>query len=179
LKRPAPSGVFSLVQTSPFPHPNMKRSNEILVLAVALAAAVFVPQVNAAQETGPKGEGRRGEPAARQERRAQHLAEALGLSADQQAKIKAIHEQERAQVEAIRADQSLSREQKMEKRKALREATVQQVDAILTPEQRPKAQAMREKMRERMKDGGPRKHRGPGHGGDDDMDGPPPPTKGE
>lgn len=153
----------------------MKRSNEILVVAVALAAAVFVPNVNAAQEKGPKGDGRRGDPAAMQERRAQHMAEALGLSADQQAKIKAIHEQERAQIEALRADQSLSREQKMEKRKALRESTVQQVDAVLTPEQRPKAQAMREKARERMKEHGDRK----GHRPDHDTDGPPPPPKGE
>ncbi len=152
----------------------MKRSNEILVLAVALAAAVFVPNINAAQEKAPKGEGRR-DPAAAQAR----MAEKLGLSADQQAKIKALHEQERAQGEALRADQTLSREQKMEKRKALREATVQQVDAILTPEQRTKAQEMRSKMRENRKEGGPRKHRGPGHDGDDDMDGPPPPPKGE
>lgn len=149
----------------------MKRSNEILVVAVALAAAVFLPNVHAAQEKGPKGDRHRGDPAAMHAR----MAQELGLTADQQAKIKAIREQERTQGEAIRADQSLSREQKMEKRKALREATVQQIDAVLTPEQRPKAQAMREKARERMKERGPHRGRGHGHDADDDQDGPPPP----
>lgn len=169
MKRSAPRSVFSLVPISPFPIPNMKRSNEILAVAVALAVAVFIPHLNAAPEKAPPGEGRRGNPAARHERMAQHL----GLTADQQAQIKALHEQERTQVEALRADQTLSREQKMEKRKALREATVRQVDALLTPEQRTKAQALREKGRERMKERRERMVHG-----DDDLDGPPPPPKG-
>lgn len=151
----------------------MKRSNEILVVAVALAAAVFLPNVNAAQDKAPPAEGRRGDPA-QQERRGQRMAEELGLSADQKAQIKAINQSYRPQLDALRDDQALSREQRREKAKALNQEREAKVDAILTPEQRTKAQAMREKARERMKEHGGRKGR-PDHA----TDGPPPPPKGE
>jgi Spy/CpxP family protein refolding chaperone len=138
----------------------MKRSKEYLILAVALSAALFVSNVNA-QEKSERKVPRGDRPGA------ERMMDELGLNAEQAAKVKAIQDAERAQREALRADASLSREQKMEKGKALRDATVQQVDAVLTPEQRAKAQAMRAKAHERMKE-----RRGPKGG--EGHDGPPP-----
>jgi len=135
----------------------MKRSKEYLILAVALAAALFVSTVEA-QEKGER-KGPRGD---RAEMAGEHMIKELGLNADQAAKVKALQEAERAQRQAIRNDASLTREQKMEKVKALREATVKQVDEVLTPEQRTKAQEMRAKMQERMKE---RRGKGEGHDG--------------
>jgi Spy/CpxP family protein refolding chaperone len=127
----------------------MKRSTEILLLATVLAAAVVVPTVQA-QPEGPKGP--KGPPAERRAEMADRMAEHLGLTPEQQAKVQAIHQAERTQGEAIRNDATLSREQKQEKRKALRESTVQQVDAVLTPEQAAKAREMRAKAKDRMEE---------------------------
>lgn len=158
LKRVPGAFVLVVVQLI-LPPTKMKRSKEVLLVAVALAAALIIPNVNAQEKNHRKGPGPGGERPG-----AERMMDELGLNADQAEKVKAIHEAERAQREAIRADASLSREQKMEKAKALRESTVQQVDAILTPEQRTKAQAMRAKMQERMKE---RRAKG-------DREGPPP-----
>lgn len=134
----------------------MKTQRHLVILAAALAAAVFVP-VSFAQPHGKSDRPFRGEP--RQEGRAL-MAKELNLSADQQTRIQAIHEAAREQRQAIIADTSISRDAKREKLEALREATVQRVDAVLTPEQAAKAQEMRanfqanrevrqEKMKER------------------------------
>ncbi len=124
----------------------MKRSTEVLILAAVLAAAVAVPSLQA-QPEGPKGP-----PAERRAEMADRMAEHLGLTPEQQAKVQAIHQAERTQAEAIRNDASLSREQKQEKRKALRESTVQQVDGVLTPAQAAKAREMRAKAKDRMEE---------------------------
>ncbi|MBX3737110.1 MAG: hypothetical protein KF715_10495 [Candidatus Didemnitutus sp.] len=145
----------------------MKRSTEVLLFAAALAVATVVPNLNA--QDGPKGP--RGDRPPRGEMLGARMAKELGLSEDQEKQIKAINESYRPQLEAIREDKSLSRDQKREKSQALNKEREAKVDAVLTPEQRTKAQAMREKMKERMKD---RK----GHGGPD-HDGPPPPPEGK
>lgn len=144
----------------------MKRSKEILIFAVALAAALIIPNVNAAQDKG-EGKGPRGP---RGGQMVERMAEELGLSAEQTAKVKAIHEAARPQMEAIRNDASLSREQKREKSQAIQKDTEAKVDAVLTPEQQAKAKEMRAKLRERMKE-----RRGPKGGeGGPEHDGPPP-----
>lgn len=142
----------------------MKRSTEVLLFAAALAVATVVPNLSA--QDGPKGP--RGDRPPRGEMFGARMAKELGLSEDQEKQIKAINESYRPQLEAIRADQSLSRDQKREKAQALNKEREAKVDAVLTPEQRTKAQAMREKMKERMN-----------HKGGPDHDGPPPPPEGK
>lgn len=139
----------------------MKRSNEILLVAVALAASLFASNLNA--QPGPKGP-----PEERRAKMGERLAEHLGLSADQQAKVQVIQDAARAEREAVMSDQSLSREQKREKMQGIQKATEAKMDEVLTPEQRTKAAEMRAKAKERM---GERRgeRRGPG------QDGPPPP----
>lgn len=78
----------------------------------------------------------------------------IGLTEDQKGKLKSIHENSRSQMQALRADQSLTSEQRHEKARAIREATRQQVVGILTPQQQ-------ELMRNRRERGG----RGPGREG--------------
>jgi Spy/CpxP family protein refolding chaperone len=154
----------------------MKRSTQSVLFAAAFAAAILVPSLRAQDQHEPKGP--RGDHP-RREMMGEHMAKELGLSEDQQKQVKAINESYKPQMEAIRKDASLSRDQKREKAQALNKEREGKVDAVLTPEQRTKAQAMREKMKERMKDR--REGKGPhGHGGpDDDHDGPPPPPEGK
>lgn len=161
----------------------MKRSQEVLLFAAALAVAALVPSLNA-QDNPPAEKGPRGPRPPRMEMMGERMAKQLGLSEDQKTQIKAINESYRPQFDALRDDASLTKEQRREKFQALQKERVAKVDAVLTPEQRTKAQEMRAKQQERMKhlrDGkGPRGHGPGGPGGpDDDEDGPPPPPAGK
>jgi Spy/CpxP family protein refolding chaperone len=153
----------------------MKRSSEVLLFAAALAVAALVPQLNAQDNPPAPGKGPRGP---RPEMMLIEHAKELGLTDAQITQIKAIHEAARPQLEAIRADQALTREQKREKAQALMKDSRAKVEAILTPEQREKAKAIGKEMREHAK--GHHGGKGPhGPGGPDDQDGPPPPPEGK
>lgn len=145
----------------------MKRSNEVLILTVALAAAFLVPSINA-QPAGPKGrEERQAMTAERRAEMLDRMAEHLGLTVDQKKQVQAIQDSAEAQREAVFKDAALTREQRREKLGAIQKDTQAKIDAILTPEQREKMATMRGKMKDRM--GERRERRGPGE------DGPPPP----
>jgi len=83
------------------------------------------------------------------------LTEKLGLTADQQAKVKAIFDASRPQMEAIHSDTSLSKEDKRAKMKALHDSNDAQIRALLTPDQQQKFDAL--KAEHRQKHGGPEK----------------------
>lgn len=75
------------------------------------------------------------------------LTEKLGLTPDQQAKVKAIFEASHAQVKAIRSDTSLSKEDKRAKLKAIHDSNNTQIRALLTPDQQQKFDAMQAERR--------------------------------
>lgn len=77
----------------------------------------------------------------------ERLTEALNLTPDQQAKIKAIFQASRPQVKAARENNTISAQDKHQQLKAIREADGAQIRAILTPEQQAKWDAMRAKHR--------------------------------
>lgn len=74
------------------------------------------------------------------------MMQELNLTGDQQAQIKKIHQEARAKMDAVNADSSLSDADKQAKIRAIHRASMKQVHAVLTPEQR---EQLREKMRER------------------------------
>jgi protein CpxP len=124
----------------------MKYQNKLtaLILTAALAA---IPVLHAqstesqtpAQERGPGGPGGGGRP------NLERLAEELGLTADQKAKLGPIMKHQQEQMQALRKDESLSQEQRREKGRALREENQKAIAAILTPEQAKKFAEMRER----------------------------------
>ncbi len=73
----------------------------------------------------------------------------LGLSADQQARWKAIGEQERTALEALRADTTVAKEDKRAKAMEINKGFGDQRRAVLNAEQQAKFDEMRAKMRER------------------------------
>lgn len=81
----------------------------------------------------------------------EHLTKALDLTPDQQAKIKAIFEQAKPQIQA-------ARQESRQKMQAIRESTRSQIRPILTPAQQTKWDAMQKaredmrKAREEMRD---------------------------
>lgn len=132
----------------------MKSTRHSLLAVCVLALGFTVPALHAEDTTpAPKKEhGPKGDPG-------KMMKEKLGLTDAQVEQIKKIHEDARAQIEKIRADESLSKEDKMAAVKKVREATKAKVDAVLTPEQRQKAEEMRKEKGE-----GPGGEKGPKDG---------------
>lgn len=137
----------------------MKKSSSSLLAAAVLSVAFFLPSLQAQPQGGQRDPERL-------RARAERVAEHLGLTEDQKARLKAVNEAHRAEVEKLRADESLTRKQAREKFAALREDAQQKRNAILTPEQRLKADAMRAKMKDRMQE-----RRGKRGGAEPDGDG--------
>lgn len=119
-----------------------------------------VPFLQAADEPAPVDQPQRerrergpGGPGAMMERAAQEL----GLTAEQEAKWKEIARQERAALQTLRADTSLSQEDRRAKAMEANKGFAAQRRAVLNAEQQQKFDDMRAKMRER----GERGPRGP------------------
>jgi len=91
---------------------------------------------------------------------------ALSLSSDQTAQVKALFESSRTQMEALRSNDSLTRKDMREKGEAIHQQEEAKLEALLTPDQKTRYEAMRAKERERMEERR-EEHGGPG--------GPPPP----
>ena len=96
---------------------------------------------------GPRG-GMRGGPGLDQ------LAAALNLTDDQKAKVKPILEARDKKIKDLREDTSLSPEDRRTKMQSIREETMDQMKAVLTPEQFEKYQKMGQRPRRNAAPGG-------------------------
>lgn len=119
----------------------MKNPLKFLSLCLTLAM-VAAPVVKAQSDDAAKPARERG-PGGGRGPTLEMLAEQLELTAEQKEKIAPIWKHQAEQMQAIRKDDSLSREQKMEKTKAAREETHKAIEALLTPEQAKKFSEMR------------------------------------
>lgn len=79
-----------------------------------------------------------------------HLTKKLNLSADQQAKLKPILEDQRKQMEAIRNDSSLAREDKFSKMQSLRQSSDTEIKGILNEDQQKNFDKMRAEQQGHM-----------------------------
>ncbi|MCX7980195.1 MAG: DUF1682 domain-containing protein [Bacteroidia bacterium] len=77
-----------------------------------------------------------------------YLTETLSLTPDQQAKLRDILAQHQKEMQALRGDRS---EAAQEKRRALRKNTDAQIQALLTPEQQKKYEAIKADWRARAR----------------------------
>lgn len=109
----------------------MKRSSEVILVAALLAASFVIPSLQA----DASADDRRGA-----------LAAELGLTPEQQASLDSIRSQEKAALEALKADTALAPEEKREKMRTLRESFSGQRRQVLTAEQQAK---LKEKRGER------------------------------
>lgn len=116
-----------------------------LYFAVLLFLGFSVParaQYGGSQQSAPQAQsgthqGQRGN-------RLEWLSEELNLTDAQKAKVKPILEDQEKQMRALRADTSLSQEQKHEKMMQLHETTHSQINGILTPDQQKKFAQLKE-----------------------------------
>lgn len=120
-----------------------------LVLGILLTgAAAAYAQAPGAQGGGQWGHGQ--PPTVDQ--RLQRMTQQLNLTEDQQQKIKPILENESTQMQSLRADTSLSQDDRMAKMKQIRENTVSQINPLLNADQQKQYTEMMS-------------HMGRGHGG--------------
>ncbi len=80
-----------------------------------------------------------------------HLTKKLNLSDDQQAKLKPILEDQRKQMDAIRDDSSMSRQDRFSKMQELRQSSDTQIKSVLNDDQQKTFDKMREDQANRMK----------------------------
>lgn len=113
-----------------------------LVGAALFAATPVRAEDPAAGAPAPAPETKAEKKADKQEdkmdRRLQEMKTELGLSDDQVAKIKTIREEQFAAMKAIHDDDALSKEDKKEKLKPMKEATDAKISAVLTDDQKTK-----------------------------------------
>ena len=108
------------------------------ILTIAAAALLAVSTSVFAEDEKPKA------PAGRAPgERLKMMTEKLGLTEEQQGKIKDIFAANMPKVKALREDTALSQEDKRAKMMELRKAEAQEIRAVLTPEQQEKMKEMR------------------------------------
>ncbi|MFI5357523.1 MAG: hypothetical protein ACHQ4G_09325 [Opitutales bacterium] len=141
--------------------PRWFRLSALALLTLGLIVSTL-PHASA-QEAPPPPPPSPKDQAAHEASRLKHLTEVLGLSADQQAKLAAIFQNQGAQLKALRDDDALSRKERRQKARAIEEQGRKDILAVLTPDQQKKFEAMPK----------PGHRRPPGGAGE----APPPPTQ--
>jgi periplasmic protein CpxP/Spy len=134
----------------------MKIHHTRLILAAALAGLLHtLPAASAAEQTAsdPKptttAPNERG---ARARDQMQQIAKELNLTEEQKTQLKPVIQKQAEKARALRADTSLSREERQAKLKTLRAELAPEFKKVLTPEQYEKWQKLRD---ERQRGGGP------------------------
>jgi len=112
----------------------------ILSFAALLAA---LPAISRADESAPSSRREK------MQAEANRLADELGLSEEQRAKLKPLFEQERVELDALRADTTVAKEDRRAKAGVIHKKYRELRDAILTPEQKAKSDKMRENFGKR------------------------------
>jgi len=123
-----------------------------LVLCPGLQAQDASPAPNTTGTSGTEGGhqwGRHGGGPMNADAMLKRLTDQLGLTADQQTQIKPIVDTFVKTVQDLRADTTLTQEDRMAKMKEARETEMTGIKAVLTPDQQAKLAEMQEKMHNR------------------------------
>ena len=137
------------------------RTALLLLCTAAITAApasllAQAPDTPPAGQQGPPPDGgpggyRRGGPGMEQ-RQVEMLTKQLNLTPDQVTKLKAIDDDSRQQMMALRDDTSTPRDQKRAKMESIHQAQQSKIKAMLTSDQSAKYDAMQARMRERREE---------------------------
>lgn len=117
---------------------NKNRRTLVGLLLFGLAVALTARPALAAQEHRATAESR-----------LEELSKDLNLTEAQKAQLKPILQEEAQQLQEVRNDTSLSKEQKMAKAKDIHATHKPQINEILTPDQQKKWEEMKQKAREK------------------------------
>jgi periplasmic protein CpxP/Spy len=130
---------------------------QLLVLSAMAAFSVVTPVVSAQVPDSAENKSQQdtaqssAQQADNAESKLQQISTQLNLSEEQKTKLKPILQDEVDQLKALKSDTATSSQEKLQKAKEIRASHKQQIDAILTPEQKEKWQQMRQQAVEPMK----------------------------
>ena len=118
------------------------------------SAAAFAQQDNAAPGAQPpaNSQGQWGHKHLDPDQQVAHMAKRYSLTSDQQAQIKPILANQHQQMQALREDTTLSREDKMAKFKSIREDSSSKIQAVLNDTQKQKFVADQQRRQERTQE---------------------------
>ena len=119
------------------------------IILVAAGVAVAIPVTNAADSVATAAKHPRLRALLVRKAVRQHIAHRLGLSSDQVAQLKADRTKTVAAVKAIRADASLTPEQKKAKAQEAIKAARAEMRGVLTADQQAKLEKIRAHLRAR------------------------------
>ena len=121
------------------------------------SAAAFAQQNNpdASTQQPGNGHGQWGHQHMNPDEQVARMTKRYSLTSDQQAQIKPVLANQQQQMQALRQDTTLSREDKMAKMKSIREDSSTKIQAVLNDSQKQKFAAdQQERMQQRMQGGG-------------------------
>jgi len=128
------------------------KKNAVRFLIVAFAfAALSLPTLAQGAPTGAAGENqgmRHRMPSV--DERVQHMTKALNLSADQQAKVKSILEDQHSQMASLKQDTSMSQQDRQAKFQQIHQASMQKIRDLLNDEQKSKFDQMQARHKDHM-----------------------------
>lgn len=126
-----------------------RMKNFTLTIGIAATALLTLPTFTLAADEKPEGKRPGGGQRMNPEERLKKMTETLGLSQEQQDKIKAIYEKNGPAMKELMAKgrENLTEEDKT-KMKELFKTQTEEISAVLTPEQKEKYKAEMEKRRE-------------------------------
>jgi protein CpxP len=129
----------------------MKLMRLITLLAACLFAVAALAQQNPpAQESGDHKHSAHMAGMGNADDHVKELTTKLNLTADQQAKVKAILEENHQKMEATMKDESLSKEERHARMMSMHESVHTKVREVLTDDQKPKFDAMVKDMEDHM-----------------------------
>jgi periplasmic protein CpxP/Spy len=108
-----------------------------VMFAVFMGGSAVSAQMSGADQGGGQWGHGQGQPMTA-DQRLQHMTQQLNLSDAQQQQIKPILENEEKQMQTMRQDSSLSRDDRMSKMQQIRQDTSSQIKPILTADQQQK-----------------------------------------
>jgi periplasmic protein CpxP/Spy len=123
-----------------------------LCSAAAFAQQNAAPAPDASTQQPANGPGRMGHQQMNPDEQVAHMAKRYSLSADQQTQIKPILANQQQQMQALRQDSTLSREDKMAKMKGIHEDSSTRIQAILNDTQKQKFTQDQQKMEARRQE---------------------------
>lgn len=106
-----------------------------LAIATLVAGSLFAGSLALQAQDTPQNPPAGASPGAHARPNAEQIAKDLGLTDDQKAKVKAAMEEQQAAMKALHENTTLSKEDKRTQMKALRESFLAKMKEILTPEQ--------------------------------------------
>jgi protein CpxP len=130
----------------------MKRICIAVLTVFLLACGAYAQSPGGPGGQGERRGGRMGRGPMSVDDQVKLLTGKLQLTDDQQTKVKAILEDQHQQSEALRKDESVSREDRMTKFRALREASDSKIRELLTDDQKKAFDQWQQERRERRRE---------------------------